>query len=147
MMGMDRFAALVDAYGSSPARWPDAEREAAIALMQSSPEARRLADEAGRLDRMLDMPETAPASRALEDRILASFAQRQPQPRPTLALFAPTRWLPAGAVACSLALGILAGLQAPRLAGLDEETLAQDAAARAMTASASDGDTWLGGVE
>jgi len=58
MMTLDRFAALVDAYGASPARWPEGERAAAVELMQASAEARRLAEEADRLDRLLDTPQT-----------------------------------------------------------------------------------------
>jgi hypothetical protein len=148
MMSLDRFAALVGAYGASPARWPADARAAAMALMKASAEARRLAEDADRLDRLLDSPETAPVTRGLEDRLLAALADRGPV-RATMAFagFAPARWLPAGALACSLLLGIAMGTQVPRLAELDDEALAQNAASNVMTASAGDGDMWLGGVE
>jgi hypothetical protein len=140
MMNLDRFAALVDAYGASPARWPEGERAAAVELMQTSAEARRLAEEADRLDRLLDTPQTAPVTRALQDRILAALASRGPAPRGSRITLG--RWLPAGAVACSLLLGLAIGTQVPALAGLDEDTLAQNAA---MSASAS--DAWPGEYE
>ena len=140
MMTLDRFAALVDAYGASPARWPEGERAAAVELMQASAEARRLAEEADRLDRLLDTPQTVPVTRALQDRILAALADHAPAPRGKRLTFG--RWLPAGAVACSLLLGLAIGTQVPALAGLDEDTLAQNAA---MSASAS--DAWPGEYE
>jgi hypothetical protein len=144
-MNLDRFAALVDAYGSSPARWPEAERAAAQALLATSAEARRLAQEADALDRLLDQTETAPATLALQDRILASLGARAVAPRKLTRSFTLARWLPAGAIVCSLALGVLAGIEAPVLAGLDDEALAQAVASRAMTSG--DSDAWLGGVE
>ena len=140
MMTLDRFAALVDAYGASPARWPEGERAAAVELMQASAEARRLAEEADQLDRLLDTPQTAPVTRALQDRILAALAGDAPAPRGSRITLG--RWLPAGAVACSLLLGLAIGTQVPALAGLDEDTLAQNAA---MSASAS--DAWPGEYE
>ncbi len=148
MMSLDRFAELVGAYGASPARWPAAERAAAVALMKASAAARRLAEDADRLDRLLDSPETAPATRVLQERLLATFAGRG-RVRATISFagYAPARWLPAGALACSLLLGIAMGTQVPRLAELDDDALAQNAASNVITASAGDGDIWLGGVE
>lgn len=146
MMDLDRFAALVDAYGGAPARWPESEREAAMELLKTSPEARRLAEEADALDRLLDTPETAPATRVLQDRILASLATAE-SGRTARMRTASIRWFPAAAFACSLLLGVGIGTQAPRLAGLDDETLAQEAASRAMTVSTEDGDIWLGAYE
>ncbi len=147
MMSLDRFAALVDAYGASPARWPEGERAAAAALMKASADARRMAAEADALDRMLDATQTAPATRALQDRILASVAGRAWAVGARSFRFAVSRWLPAGAIACSLMLGAAIGSQVPALAGVDDEALAQAAASSALTASASDSDMWVGEVE
>ena len=147
MMSLDRFAALVDAYGASPARWPEAERAAAAALMKASAEARRMATDADALDRMLDATETAPATRALQDRILAGVAGRTRTVGARSSRFFAARWLPASAVACSLMFGVAIGTQAPTLAGVDDDALAQAAASSALTASASDGDMWVGEVE
>ena len=124
MMNLDRFAALVDAYGASPARWPEGERAAAVALMKVSAEARRLAEEADHLDRLLDAPETAPATRALQERLLAAMVDRGPSRLQSRAWLAPVRWLPVGAVACSLLLGVAMGTQVPRLAGIDDDAMA-----------------------
>ena len=77
----ERFAALIEAYGSRPNRWPEAERDAALALLASSSWARRLRDEAAALDALLDratVPEvlgpemSAMLSPGLADRIVAT---------------------------------------------------------------------------
>jgi len=147
-MNLERFTAIVDAYGGSPSRWPDAERAAALAFMQTSPEAQRLADEAEALDSLLDLPETAPVTRELQERLLAraptaNMAKPAFNPRGN---FGWSRWIPAVAVACSLVLGIATGTQVPGLIGLDDETLALDAVSGALTAAANDSEI-LGGSE
>src|SRR5204863_9489828 len=45
-MTIDRLRTMLDAYGAAPARWPEAEREAALTLIAQSPEARAAVDEA-----------------------------------------------------------------------------------------------------
>jgi len=52
-MSEDRFAAILDAYGAEPRRWPAAERSAAERLLATSAEAQRLHAQAARLDRVL----------------------------------------------------------------------------------------------
>jgi len=146
-MSLDRFAALVDAYGASPARWPVAECAAALALMKTSAEARRLAEDADSLDRQLDASETAPVTRELQDRLLAAVARRGAgKPVRWIRLAAPRR-LPAGALAGSLLLGLAAGTQLPHLAGLDDDALMQTAVSSVVTASPDEGDLWPGDVE
>jgi hypothetical protein len=142
MMNLERFAAIVEAYGGSPARWPDAERAAAVALMKASPEAQRLAEEAEALDGLLDMTETAPATRELQDRILAEIpaSKNGRSDAAARASLRWRRWIPAAAVACSLVLGAVTGTQVPQLFGLDEDTLASDAVSSALTASTNDVD-------
>lgn len=82
-MTEERVAALIDAFGASPERWPDAERHAALALLAQSSSARaRLAD-ARALDLMLDAAPVEQPSRALEERIMAA------RPRPALVRAAP----------------------------------------------------------
>ena len=76
-MTLDRFAALLDAYGADPARWPDAERAGAHALLDRSAEARARRDAAAALDALRDRAAAAPSS-ALAARILA---QAPPAPR------------------------------------------------------------------
>lgn len=51
---LERFEAILDSYGALPARWPAAERPAALALLRQSEEARSLRIRAGRLDLVLD---------------------------------------------------------------------------------------------
>ena len=66
-MSVARLAAILDAYGAAPRRWPAAEREAAETLLAASAEARALRDEAARLDRVLTAslaPVPSPALRA-----------------------------------------------------------------------------------
>ena len=55
-MTAERFKAMVDAYGGSPARWPDDERAAGLGFMANNPEHARLwLREAQATDRMLDL--------------------------------------------------------------------------------------------
>ena len=75
-MTLDRFAVLLDAYGADPARWPDAERAAARALLDGSSEARARRDAAAALDALLDRAATVEPSSALAERVLAQAPQR-----------------------------------------------------------------------
>jgi hypothetical protein len=73
-----RLRDILDAWGGDPGRWPDAEREPALALLARSADARRLLDDALRLDAALDLLPAADPSPGLEDRIVAA-ARRAPQ--------------------------------------------------------------------
>ena len=53
-MTIERLRQILDAFGADPARWPKAERDGALALLATSPEAQRLRDEARRLDALLN---------------------------------------------------------------------------------------------
>lgn len=119
-MDTDRLIVLIDAYGSDPQRWPERERQAAMALLAVSPEAQGRLREAARIDRLLAvrLPELEPSA-ALRNRILA---QALPQPRAAAnwrmqvadaldLLFPRGRATPQFAVlALALAIGIGAGL-------------------------------------
>jgi hypothetical protein len=50
MLSLRRFKMLIDSYGAEPRRWPDKDRPQAEALLKASPEARRLFEQALRLD-------------------------------------------------------------------------------------------------
>jgi hypothetical protein len=52
---LERLAQLLDAYGGEPARWPDTERESALRLIASVPEAAALQRAALELDSALDL--------------------------------------------------------------------------------------------
>lgn len=63
-MTIERLRQILDAFGADPARWPKAERDAALALLAASPEAQRLREEARRFDALLNE-----ASEAVELRL------------------------------------------------------------------------------
>lgn len=101
-MTPERFAEIVEAYGSRSSRWPRAEREAALAFMNSHPDAiGKLRAEASLLDDLLDSSVVAPASRELQQAILRAAPIRQAA-APALKAFAgrarpkPTLWQRAG---------------------------------------------------
>jgi hypothetical protein len=67
-----RFAALLDAYGADPARWPEDERPAALALLEASADARARQRDAAALDAVLDTAPPARPSDLLVARVLAA---------------------------------------------------------------------------
>jgi len=73
-----RLHAIIDAYGADPARWPAAERDAALALLVRSPEARRHHDAAAGLDAALDASPVEVPSPALAARVLRATPRRRP---------------------------------------------------------------------
>lgn len=103
-MSLERFAEIVAAYGAEPRAWPEAERDAALALCAQSPSAREIRDEAGALDALLADSEAPKADLALESRIMADFRKGRSSSIP----FA-NRAFGAGAIAASLVLGVTAG--------------------------------------
>lgn len=128
-MTLGRFATILEAYGADHARWPDAERDAAIAFAATSEQAGALIAEARALDLALDIAPEAQVSDALVARILATAPQPQsqalgagstaPQARglvdrigDTLAALWPQQSVlrPAGLLAASLSLGFFVGM-------------------------------------
>lgn len=69
-MPIDRFAAILGAYGAETRRWPVAERAAAESLLAASAEARELHAEAAALDRLLTASVVPAPSAALRAAIL-----------------------------------------------------------------------------
>ncbi len=67
-----RFAALVEAYGGTIARWPKAVREEAERLSAHDPVLRALLTQADALDTRLDRWRVPPPSPALHQRIAAA---------------------------------------------------------------------------
>jgi hypothetical protein len=74
-----RFSELLDTCGSDPARFPEAERAAALALLERSPEARRLLRAAAALSDALDQLAVPEPSAALR-RAVAEIPLRHPRP-------------------------------------------------------------------
>lgn len=80
-MNLERFAALIEAYGTDPRRWPAAERLAAQSLLAASAEAQRLVREAETFDALLAMPlPSIEPSAALRSRIMAQLPARPKAP-------------------------------------------------------------------
>lgn len=72
-MTPDRFAQIVETFGSQPGRWPAEERVAAEACWHDSPQAQALLEEQARLEALLDaLP--VPAMPGLEQRVLRRAA-------------------------------------------------------------------------
>lgn len=131
-MTMDRFEALVAAYGGDPLRWPEAERVAAQMLAARDGAAARLLAEAEALDRLLDEAPAAAVNAALAARILAA------RPQPAIGdrlralwsdLFggAPA-WAPALGLVAAVALGTGVQAAAADRLGLDEAIETADGA-------------------
>jgi hypothetical protein len=71
-MTLARLGELLDAYGADPERWPSAEREAALALLAQSAQARHRREASAQLDGVLNLAPAHTASPALLDRVLAA---------------------------------------------------------------------------
>ena len=72
-MDAERFEHLAAAYGGDPRRWPAAERDAALAFLETNgAEAERLLFEARKLDAALAAAPAPAVSHALRDAILAA---------------------------------------------------------------------------
>lgn len=82
-MNAARFAALLDAYGADPRRWPAEERAAALAFAADDPAAPAMLAAAADLDGLIEMAPPQPADAALRDAIIAS-AGTGPPPRLSL---------------------------------------------------------------
>jgi hypothetical protein len=143
-MTLDRFAVLLDAYGADPARWPDAERAAARALLDRSSEARARRDAAAALDALLDRAATVEPSSALAERILAQAPQRPPQQPKVIRLRARVVAAVGLAAAASLALwltwrpGAQRTLEPAAVARLGEYQTPTDALLSAVDLDADD---------
>ncbi|MBU8546949.1 MULTISPECIES: hypothetical protein [Roseomonadaceae] len=115
-MHINDFAGMLDTYGTDPARWPPAQRAAALALRDRDPAARAAWVEAARLEALLRArPEETPADRlraaaviaASLARIRAAEARRVAGIWPRI--WQEWRWLLARPVGVGLAGMVLAG--------------------------------------
>ena len=103
-MSVERFADLAEVYGGDVARWPEAERETARALLASQPaRLETLLAQATRLDRLLDLAPAQSVDSALLGRLIAAA----PQP-----VSSARRWLAAMGAALGLGAAALAGVAA-----------------------------------
>ncbi|WP_162875611.1 hypothetical protein [Sphingomonas crusticola] len=102
-MEFARFEALVAAYGATPSRWPEGERDAAEALARSDPRAAALLAEADGLDTLLFAHRVAEPSRTLRAMVLEGAPTRGPFIRRI------RLWWSGPAFALAAAAGIVAG--------------------------------------
>jgi hypothetical protein len=111
-LSLERFRALIAAYGARPELWPDTERAAALALRDASAEARALFDEEAALDATLG---ALPAPEVSPDflRRLNEVPLRAPQKRRWFAL--PRLWIPAVSWAFAAVLGLGLGFSTDAL--------------------------------
>ncbi len=98
-LDFDRFTAIVDAYGAEPRRWPEAERDAALALAASDPRAEACLDEARVMDAMLDLARDSLTPELEEDLHYRAMARFAPVP-PARLQRAPVIWAGLGLAAC-----------------------------------------------
>lgn len=125
-MTMDRFKAIVEAYGADERRWPLGERAAALTFSAASVEAAAVLAEARALDLMLDEAPLPQPSIELTSRILEQAPRAAAAPLVGAATRPPTMidratgilnllWprtgmaRPAGLLAASLMVGFLVG--------------------------------------
>jgi len=125
-MAIERFEALVTAYGAAPSRWPAEERVAAMTLLSENVRAQTLSAEAERLDVALAHYPVNETSSALSARLLAEFDRisQRPSVRRLVHLVSQAMWpgaplwQPSAALAASLVVGLALGLMSPLGAGV-----------------------------
>jgi len=126
-MSEERFDDLAQTYGGEIARWPEAEREAARALLAAQPERLSIVlDTAAHLDRLLDLAPAQSVDAALLGRLIAAAP-----PAPNTA----GRWI----AGLGAALGLSAAAFAGVLAGVAVGGHALPMAAPVATAQMANG--------
>ena len=76
-MDLNRFETLVAAYGATPSRWPDEEREAAEAFARADPRAAALLAEADSIDALLFAHRVAEPSRTLRAMVIEGAPRKR----------------------------------------------------------------------
>ncbi len=125
-MSLERFEELVDAYGAQSGRWPDEDRELALALVSNCAQAQQALQAAVVLDELLDQAPSEDPSAALRRQVLAAAPKRQlgwlgrlNQLTEQWWPFTP-RWQPATGLALAAAFGIVVGTMVPDTAAASE---------------------------
>ncbi len=77
-LDLDRFQAIVKAYGASPDRWPAEDRARALSLLAHSADAKRFHAAAERLDTVLDSAAPPPPDAVFAERI-RGLPRRRPE--------------------------------------------------------------------
>ena len=76
-MDLNRFETLVAAYGATPSRWPDEERDAAQAFARADPRAAALLAEADSIDALLFAHRVAEPSRTLRAMVIEGAPRKR----------------------------------------------------------------------
>ena len=131
-MNAERLKILADAYGADPRRWPQAEREAATALLTADPAAERLLFEARQIDLALDAAPRPAVSHALRERVIATAATAGLSPR--RGRFDKLMWLSGAGWAAACAAGVVAGmnLSSPFVTAVEADAVLYQATLEAM---------------
>lgn len=111
-MTLERLRAVIESYGTSPPRWPAAERQAAAALLAESAAARALVTDAAPLDELLDAVPAVTPTAAMRAAVLTMAPRTAPRAGDGWRAFIGELggWRLAGAVlAASFVLGIVSG--------------------------------------
>lgn len=111
-----RLLAIIAAHGAATGHWPAEERDAALALLETSTAARRALNEAARLDALLAEDRAPPVSLTLRNRIAAIPEQRPLGALEIARLFWPfgAMWRPASGLAAAAIIGLVVGIGTPR---------------------------------
>jgi hypothetical protein len=75
-MNAERFAVLLDAYGAEPRRWPESERDAALAFVRGDIRAAAMMEAAGEIDDLLALHHVPAPSPTLASLIVARAPRR-----------------------------------------------------------------------
>lgn len=122
-MSTERLRALTQAYGADQRRWPEADREAAVAtIARDADDARSLLFHAGQTDAALDASPRPAVSTALRDRVLASALAAGLTPRKARKVWDRlVVWFAAGWAAAACA-GAVAGVNLTGHLTADDQT-------------------------
>ncbi|WP_353573333.1 hypothetical protein [Candidatus Albibeggiatoa sp. nov. BB20] len=131
-MNIKRFTQIIEAYGADSNRWPESERQAALALLTISTEAQKMLQQADVLDNFLNTVAVNSPSLQLQQGIFDAVAR---SPKPDDAWQELIDWLfgttwqqhllrPALALLLPLILGIFLGVQ---LTTVEDTPLTQEA--------------------
>lgn len=108
IMTRDRFDHLASVYGGDLRRWPEAERDAARALLDQDKTARAVFAAADELDAFLDSAPRPMASAALREQVIASAAGVGLRSRRSTR-FDPLAWLSGAGWAAAACAGVIMG--------------------------------------
>ena len=138
-MTRKRVAELIAAYGAAPEKWPEAEREAALAAVEADPALRAERQQMAALDAALNRwPSPAPR---LDPVAVAAHASAAPRPR----VAARRPWLRIPAFGWPNAAGLAAAALAGFLvgwSGLDTDYATDDSIDQQIVASVVEDATW-----